>query len=86
MPIQIGKKDKSLQNFNPNKIVDAIRKSADRACVKLTQKQEKAVVDYVCKFLIEHGQEEIEVAKTEFAARIATLCADGMEFSAYEMD
>lgn len=63
MPIQIVKKDKSLQNFNPNKIVDAIRKSADRACVKLTQSQEKAVVDYVCKFLIEHGQEEIEVAK-----------------------
>lgn len=63
MPIQIVKKDKSLQNFNPKKIVDAIRKSADRACVKLTQKQEKAVVDYVCKFLIEHGQEEIEVAK-----------------------
>lgn len=63
MPIQIVKKDKSLQNFNPNKIVDAIRKSADRACVKLTQKQEKAVVDYVCKFLIEHGQEEIEVSK-----------------------
>lgn len=63
MPIQIVKKDKSLQNFNPNKIVDAIRKSADRACVKLTQNQEKAVVDYVCKFLIEHGQEEIEVAK-----------------------
>ena len=63
MPIQIVKKDKSLQNFNPNKIVDAIRKSADRACVKLTQKQEAAVVDYVCKFLIEHGQEEIEVAK-----------------------
>lgn len=63
MPIQIVKKDKSLQNFNPNKIVDAIRKSADRACVKLTQEQEKSVVDYVCKFLIEHGQEEIEVAK-----------------------
>ena len=63
MPIQIVKKDKSLQNFNPNKIVDAIRKSADRACVKLTQSQEKAVVDYVCKFLIEHGQEDIEVAK-----------------------
>lgn len=63
MPIQIVKKDKSLQNFNPSKIVDAIRKSADRACVKLTQKQEAAVVDYVCKFLIEHGQEEIEVAK-----------------------
>lgn len=30
--------------------------------------------------------EEIDAAKTEFAARLVTLCADGMEFSAYEMD
>lgn len=63
MPVQIIKKDKSLQNFNPTKIVEAIRKSADRACVKLTKPQEKAVVDYVCKFLIEHGQDEIDVSK-----------------------
>lgn len=63
MSIQIIKKDKSLQNFNPKKIVNAIRKSADRACVKLTRSQEKAVVKYVCKFLLEHGQDEIDVAK-----------------------
>lgn len=29
--------------------------------------------------------EEIEAAKAEFAARLATLCADGLEFSAYEI-
>lgn len=63
MTIQIIKKDKSLQNFNPKKIIEAIRKSADRACVKLNKAQEKAVVDYVCKFLIEHGQDEIDVGK-----------------------
>lgn len=63
MTIQIVKKDKSLQNFNPKKIIDAIRKSADRACVKLNKSQEKAVVDYVCKFLLEHGQDEIDVGK-----------------------
>lgn len=63
MTTQIIKKDKSLQNFNPNKIIEAIRKSADRACVKLNKSQEKAVVDYVCKFLLEHGQDEIDVGK-----------------------
>mgnify|MGYP003292010592 CR=1 FL=1 len=31
-------------------------------------------------------EEEVEKAKAEFACRLATLCADGMEFSAYEMD
>ena len=30
--------------------------------------------------------EEVEKAKAEFACRLATLCADGIEFSAYEMD
>lgn len=29
--------------------------------------------------------EEIEVAKSEFASRIITLCGDGIEFSAYEL-
>ena len=31
-------------------------------------------------------EEEIDRAKAEFACRLATLCADGIEFSAYEMD
>lgn len=31
-------------------------------------------------------EEEVERAKAEFASRLATLCADGIEFSAYEMD
>ena len=29
--------------------------------------------------------EEIEAAKVEFAARLVTLCADGVDFSAYEI-
>lgn len=29
--------------------------------------------------------EEIETAKAEFAARLVTLCADGIDFSAYEI-
>ena len=31
-------------------------------------------------------EEEIDRAKAEFACRLAILCADGIEFSAYEMD
>ena len=31
------------------------------------------------------NNEEIENAKAEFAARLVTLCADGIEFSAYEI-
>ena len=30
--------------------------------------------------------DEIEVAKNEFTSRIVTLCGDGIEFSAYELD
>ncbi len=30
--------------------------------------------------------EEVEQAKTEFITRLVTLCADGVEFSAYEMN
>lgn len=29
--------------------------------------------------------EEVEYAKMQFASRLVTLCADGMEFSAYEI-
>lgn len=61
MTVQIVKKDKSLQNFDSNKIINAIRKSADRACIKLTSKQEHEVVGFVCRYLLEHGQEEIAV-------------------------
>lgn len=62
MTIKIIKKDKSIQNFDSQKVINAIRKSANRACVTLTDDQEQLVVSYVCKFLIEHGQEEIEVS------------------------
>lgn len=45
--MHIIKKNGSLAEFNENKIVEAISKSADRAMVKLTPEQEKSVVESV---------------------------------------
>lgn len=45
--IKILKKNGEEQNFNGEKIKRAIRKSAERVCVQLTEKEEKKVVDTV---------------------------------------
>jgi len=45
--IKILKKNGDIQNFNGEKIKRAIRKSANRVCVILTNKDEKKVVDLV---------------------------------------
>lgn len=45
--IKILKKNGDLQNFNGEKIKRAIRKSAERVCITLTQTEEKKVVDTV---------------------------------------
>lgn len=49
--VQILKKNGDLQAFNGEKIKRAIRKSAERVCVTLTEKEEKKVVDTVKKQL-----------------------------------
>lgn len=49
--IKILKKNGEEQNFNGEKIKKAIRKSAERVCVTLSEKDEKKVVDIVRKQL-----------------------------------
>ena len=49
--IKILKKNGEEQNFNGEKIKRAIRKSAERVCVSLSEKEEKKVVDMVKKQL-----------------------------------
>jgi len=49
--VKILKKNGEEQQFNGEKIKRAIRKSADRVCIKLTDKEEKKVVDTVKKQL-----------------------------------
>ena len=43
MAIQIIKKNGSLQDFDGDKIKKAIRKSATRVCVELTDKEENVI-------------------------------------------
>lgn len=45
--VNVIKKNGELQKFNGEKIKRAIRKSAERVCVTLTEKEEKQVVDSV---------------------------------------
>lgn len=52
--VKVLKKNGSEQVFNGEKIKRAIRKSADRVCVTLTEKEEKKIVDLVKKQLQYH--------------------------------
>ena len=52
--VKVLKKNGSEQAFNGEKIKRAIRKSADRVCVALTEKEEKKIVDLVKKQLQYH--------------------------------
>ena len=47
--IKVLKKNGEIQSFNGEKIKRAIRKSAARVCVTLSDKEEKKVVDNVKK-------------------------------------
>ena len=49
--VQIIKKDGSLQNFNGEKIIRAIEKSATRVCIELTEEQKNKVVDTIYRQL-----------------------------------
>ena len=49
--VKILKKNGELQNFSGDKIKNAIRKSAERVCVTLTEKEEKKVVDTIRRAL-----------------------------------
>ena len=49
--VKVFKKNGSEQPFNSEKIKNAIRKSAERVCVTLSEKEEKKIVDLVKKQL-----------------------------------
>lgn len=63
MSVKIIKKNNTVQEFNSEKIINAVRKSADRACTRLTNEQENAIVDYVLNYLKLNNIDAIEVNK-----------------------
>lgn len=61
--VQIIKKNGSTENFNADKIIAAISKSADRAIVTLSEQDKQNVIDYVEHALETLGYGEISVEK-----------------------
>ena len=68
--IKILKKNGEVQNFNGEKIKKAIRKSAERVCVSLTEKEEKKVVDTVKKQL-QYNEEAVPVSTIHNMVEVA---------------
>ena len=68
--IRILKKNGEVQNFNGEKIKKAIRKSADRVCVTLSEKDEKKVVDTVRKQL-QYNEEAVPVTTIHNMVEVA---------------
>ena len=68
--IKILKKNGEIQNFNAEKIKRAIRKSAERVCVTLLEKDEKKVVDSVKKQL-QYNEEAVPVSTIHNMVEVA---------------
>ena len=68
--IKILKKNGEVQNFNGEKIKRAIRKSAERVCVTLLEKDEKKVVDSV-KRQLQYNEEAVPVSTIHNMVEVA---------------
>ena len=58
----IIKKDGRKQGFDPQKIINAIKKSADRCCIVLTEEENDTVVNLV-KQRVDQASEDVSVAE-----------------------
>ena len=50
--VQVIKKDGTLEDFNVQKVVDAVNKSANRVLIKFTEEEER----FICQFVEERAQ------------------------------
>lgn len=69
--LKIQKKDGSIEAFSSQKIVSAIRKSANRAMYDLSDEQCRRVVDLTLAYLAEHGGDVAPVANVHNAVERA---------------
>ena len=65
------KKDKRLEDWNPDKIVRAIKKSSERADVELSEAECTAVVDDVLKRIEMAGKEQVDITKLHVYVELA---------------
>lgn len=79
----IIKKDGSLQPFDETKIINAIQKSADRCCVKLTDHEKDEVVNQV-KSEIERLNKNVKVSEVHNMVECALEKINGMVAKSYK--
>ncbi len=61
--MKVIKKDGALEDFNGQKIIDAVRKSADRAMVSLTDEEYQDIVSKVMRLIqVSYAEQEISVS------------------------
>ena len=61
--IKIVKKDGTLENYDVSKVVIAIKKSADRMLIQLTDEEIQKICNIVDKSVVSFGSERIEIIK-----------------------
>lgn len=61
IPVKVIKKDGSKEDFNVQKVINAVGKSAYRALTKFTEEEKNHICQYVVDKVDELGQEEIPI-------------------------
>ena len=79
----IIKKDGSLQPFDETKIINAIQKSADRCCVKLTDHEKHEVVEHV-RNEIDRLNKNVKVSEVHNMVECALERINGMVAKSYK--
>ena len=61
--VQVIKKDGTLEDFNVQKVVDAVNKSANRVLITFTEEEERFICQYVEERVSELGIEKVAIAQ-----------------------
>ena len=61
--VQVIKKDGTLEDFNVQKVVDAVNKSANRVLIKFTEEEERFICQFVEERVAELGIEKVAIAQ-----------------------
>ncbi len=59
--VQVIKKDGTVEDYNPEKIIKAVGKSADRIMIKFTDEENKKIVDFVETSIIMKGVNKVPI-------------------------
>ena len=61
--VQVIKKDGTLEDFNVQKVVDAVNKSANRVLITFTEEEERFICQFVEERVAELGIEKVAIAQ-----------------------